>query len=352
MTHPSPTNLSRADDGRTGPKAIAPWGTNRARRRLRRWIDRRDDTRPTVLFIHHSGGGTVRYAKTVAELLSGAATVIYGVGLKEREFLLCRDPDRSQAGIAFKLPEDKGDLIAAVHDLGVARVNVFHAMGFEARLGELLEAWRLPYDITLTDYHLAAVDPHLLDGTLRYAADGARKTMKRTRPAFVDGAERLVACSGHLAAGMRHFWPDLPIVASAPIDTRKRANTRVRWRPIWPGEALRVLLINALSKVKGKDAWTAVAKIAAAEGLPVTFHILHHGNVPPDSPGVTNHQSGRRDLAKATAKLVRTVKPHLAWFPFQAPETHSFALSDALANRLPVLASATASSQSGCSGGR
>ncbi|SDB45250.1 hypothetical protein [Bauldia litoralis] len=321
------------------PKAPAPWGSPAARRRLRRWVGQRDFTRPTLLFIHLNGGGTVRYAKTVAELVTNPATVFYGIGLREREFLLCRDPDRRHAGIAFKVPENTQDLVAAIHALGVARINVFHALKFEARLAELLEAWRLPYDITLTDYHLAAVHPHLLGDEVRYAGDAARAAMKRPRPAFVDGAERLVACSGHLAVGIRQFWPDLPIIASAPIDPRN-LDRNARWRPVWPGEPMRVLLVNSSIASKGKDVWTAVADAAATEGLPLAFHVLNDGDAPPALPGVTAHQSSRSELARTTARVVRAVKPHLVWFPFQAPETHSFVVSDALANRLPILASA------------
>ena len=41
------------------------------------------------------------------------------------------------------------------------------------------------------------------------------------------------------------------------------------------------------------------------------------------------------DLTKIIARL----EPHLAWFPFSVPETHSYALSDAMSFGLPVLAS-------------
>jgi hypothetical protein len=36
--------------------------------------------------------------------------------------------------------------------------------------------------------------------------------------------------------------------------------------------------------------------------------------------------------------LICEIRPHLAWLPFFAPETHSFALSDVMLQGLPILA--------------
>ncbi len=37
--------------------------------------------------------------------------------------------------------------------------------------------------------------------------------------------------------------------------------------------------------------------------------------------------------------IIPRIKPHLAWFPFAVPETHSYTLSEAMSFGLPVLAS-------------
>ena len=341
--------MSRPDAGDPAPEVpardLVRWGTVKAHRRLEAWTGTIDGTRPTLLFVlHNSGGGTFRYAKAVARLVRGSANVIYGIGIRERRLILCRNPDFRDAGISFNLPAEIPDLISTAGRLGVARVNVVHALGFEARLAELLLAWGLPYDITLTDYHLAAATPHLLDENHRYIGDASRTTTRRDRPGFVDNAERIVACSRHLAGSMSEFWPDLDIVASAPIDAPAAGYAGAVWRPVWPGAPLRVLLVNASLRLKGARTFARAAEIAMANGLPLEFHLVldatHPQRVTVDLANVIQYDSDQHQLSSAVASVVSQAKPHLAWFPFEAPETYSFVLSDALENRLPILASA------------
>lgn len=330
------------DDG--GAAAAPPAGdlaaaTPEAAARLADWAERADPRLPTVLFIlHQHGGGTWRYAKCFADRLKGVANIVYGIGIRERILLLSLDPDVPGDGISFALPDETSALIAAGARLGIARLNVVHMLRFEARLAELLRAWNLPYDLTLTDFHLAATSPHLIDKTHRYVGDRARLAARRDRPGFVNGAERIFACSRFLAAGMQQFWPDTRIIPLAPIEPSLAGSSGVAWRPIWPGEAMRVVLINASPRLKGGAVFRKVARLALDQGLPFEFHAV--GTVDAGDLGnIIAHGTEPHKMAETAAAVVAEVRPHLAWFPFQAPETYSFALSDALAMRLPVLAS-------------
>ena len=320
----------------------ATWPTPAAHdclRSLRKAFDRR---RPTLLFILHAArGGTYRYAKAVAAKVGNAANVVYGVGFAERALILCLDPDRAEEGIRFDVRTRSSALLTTLRQLRVDRVSVFHALGFEARLGELLQEWNLPYDLVLTDYHLAATQGHLLDGSQRFVGSDKVPLLKRERPAFVARADRVVACSRHLAETMRTFWPDLDIIGAAPIDA-PGISRWPRWRPVGGGRPLRVLLIDSVPAAKGRALWETVAAAAHADRLPLEFHLVSGwpDTETPASPNVHLHQAPSRETAAFTAGVTRMVKPHLAWLPFQAPETYSFVVSDALANRLPVLASA------------
>ena len=318
------------------------WASDDALNRLRAWSRTLDRKRPVLLFIlHANGGGTYRYAKAVAETIGRAATVLYGIGIDERTFILCHDPDRPAEGIAFNVPNQSAALLSVTQRLGVARINIFHTVGFELRLSDLLKEWDIPYDITLTDLYLATERGRLFNDNGHYVGDHSiLLASRRERPDFVAGAARIVTCSRYLAARMRAFWPDLDIVASVPIDILRGKSPR--WQPVRPGEPMRVLMIDATEARKGLSTWLTVAATASADGLPLEFHIVTStpGLQPPGLPNVFLHQSGTFDSASTTAAVVRTVGPHLAWFPFQVPETHSFAVSDAMVNRLPILASA------------
>jgi hypothetical protein len=83
----------------------------------------------------------------------------------------------------------------------------------------------------------------------------------------------------------------------------------------------------------------ATAKLARERGLPLEFHVLGDLRPPPEDAAGLFQIRPDAGIESLTVEICR-IRPHVAWFPFQLPETHSYALSDAMSQGLPIVASA------------
>jgi hypothetical protein len=219
-------------------------------------------------------------------------------------------------------------------------------MGLEKFIAPLLERIGVPYDVTFLDYYLISVSPHLLgeDGTTLIArgADDICELapIVRPLPAWVQVARRRLACSRDLAARLAKLVPGLSVVPvrapEVPQPETYRVTPPIEHRPFGP---LRVIVIGALVKHKGSGTIIAVAEEAKRRNLPIEFHQV--GICEAISPQ-QQISSGLRLYGlferQCLAQVICEIRPHIAWFPAQAPETHCFALSDAMLMGLPILA--------------
>jgi glycosyltransferase involved in cell wall biosynthesis len=94
-----------------------------------------------------------------------------------------------------------------------------------------------------------------------------------------------------------------------------------------------VLTIGTIGIHKGRNVIAEAARIARERGIDIQFHVYGDLRPPPEVAGIEVH-SEHEPLNVAVCRIW----PHIAWFPFQVPETHSYALSDAMSQGLPILA--------------
>jgi glycosyltransferase involved in cell wall biosynthesis len=101
---------------------------------------------------------------------------------------------------------------------------------------------------------------------------------------------------------------------------------------------LRVVVVGALSAIKGSDILEAVASEAAATAAPLEFHLVGYPyRVTKTLPhaNLTIHGAyAEKDLPAILDRL----KPDVVWFPALWPETYSYTLSTCLAQGVPVVA--------------
>lgn len=296
-----------------------------------------DRGHPTVLMLlHDAPGGTRRFVKTLAIRVAGRTNVVFGAGRGAR-LRLCLDPDRADEGVELSIPQDLSALVEAVGALNVHRVDVHHVRGFDREAEQILQALALPYDLHLLDYHLAAENAHLRNDNSKYVGDDRYITTARSRPAFVQYAQRWIAISRDLATRLRRFWPDLNVIAASTVEDPPPEKIPPSRIGIGPSEPLRVVLSDIGIPHKGRRIVVEAMEIVVDQGLPITFHVgsapLNIGDVRDLPPSYSSRTRMDR------AAVIAAVRPHIAWLPFQVPETYSFALSDMMMAGLPILAS-------------
>ena len=100
---------------------------------------------------------------------------------------------------------------------------------------------------------------------------------------------------------------------------------------------MRVVVIGALSIIKGADVLEETAKLAQKMGAAVEFHLIGFGYRHLQAgPGTRLKVHGQYNSAELPG-LIQRIGPDVAWFPALWPETYSYTLSAALQASLPVV---------------
>lgn len=148
------------------------------------------------------------------------------------------------------------------------------------------------------------------------------------------GAWRIIAPSHAAAEIYRGYYPHLGIRQAFHPDWHRGAPyPPVVARSRSPGEPLRVVVLGALSLIKGATVLEDTAMLAARRGLSMEFTLVGYAYRALNSVVTTTGAYSDERLPE----LVARYKPHLIWFPCSWPETYSYTLSYALEAGVPVL---------------
>jgi len=303
-------------------------------------------SRPTLLILVHAwGGGTLRYAETVAGVVKDRVNVLFGWGVDDRFFRL--SSVSADAGeVEYKLPDELDRLVVDLRGLGVVRLDVMHSIGLDAHLESLLERLGVPFDVTLLDYHQVALRPHLVDDAGRFVGDDALAsgTHELLRPAplpaRLHAADRVIACSRDLAGRFDRLARGLPLIAAKLPEPGNPEKFALHPPPLHPGELMRVLYLGRLARHKGVHTVVRVGELLRERRLRIRIDCLGggDGDLAPETLVNPNLRLLGAHAWGDLHALICRIRPHLAWLPFTAPETHSFSLSDVMLQGLPVLA--------------
>jgi GT2 family glycosyltransferase/glycosyltransferase involved in cell wall biosynthesis len=309
--------------------------------------------KPCVLMVSHDfGGGVERHIGELAARLNETANVLL-LGSSARGVSLSVPALPGHSVLA--LTGDRLDeLVSYLRTVNLRRVHVHHVAGLDLDLRALLRRLDVGYDMTVHDYYAICPQVNLLPSPgHRYCGEpgpamcnaciarrpsyGAREILswRRTQARLLLEAERVLCPSEDVRARLaRHGLARNAVLA--PHEAVSEAAWKVHSPAVVTGRPLRVAVLGVLAGHKGEISVVTLAEAAPADEI----HLHLIGRPERELPaGVAARVSVTGEYRDADlVGLLAAVKPHVLWFPSQAPETYSYTLSAAIDAGLPIVA--------------
>ncbi len=307
---------------------------------------------PTILFVTHDRkGGVQRHINELSQLFASEAQflLLRAAAGQQIELTWCREGEAMR--LFFHRDHGWQDLCAFLGVIKVVRIHFHHWLGLPEAIWKLSEECKIPYDVTIHDYHTVCPRINLVERGDNYCGepDTARCDRCMARHPRIpggivhwrnqwhkrlNGAERVLVPSRDVATRLRRYFPELVCtVAPHPepdISQPTRAPSTHEQK-----RQFTVLAIGALARIKGGALLEACARDAAARDLPLRFHLIGYAWRQLSAP--KNRLTVKGEYSEAgLPKLITLANADIAWFPALWPETYSYTLSAALAAGLPI----------------
>jgi len=295
-----------------------------------------------LLISHAMGGGVEGHVSDLRELLADAAEVdVLRPAGEGAVALQCSD------GLVLTWRSDNAPkLLKALAARHYQRVHYHHVHGFSADILDLADGLGIAYDITLHDYftycpqyqlntaqgtYCGEPDTTGCEACVRQRPHAWGWTIAEWRAAmgrFLLGASRTIAPTAFVKHRTLGHFPAVQI-------THQPHPPRAHW-VTHPPHHVKVVLLGALSRIKGLETLIAAAAAARYAGTPISFCLIGYPEhaVAPDLPVQVRGQYDDDQLPH----LLALERADVIWFPGQFPETHSYTLDVALASGLPIVA--------------
>ena len=315
---------------------------------------------PVVLAVlHDRSGGTLRHVRELAEHMQGQAQFLTLTPAPGHSVLLRMAAKTEGFELAFRLADQWDDLLAVLRALGVCHVHYHHLLGHGQQVRDLPALLGLPYDFTAHDYYSYCTHISMTGTSGRFEGEIApgqcrccppdmpppqevahAATVAQWREAnarLLNGARHVFAPSHDAARRIAAFAPGARVLAVPHTDIAPSAALPLPApQPLTGNRPLKIVVIGALSVIKGADLLEATALQAAQQGAPLEFHLLgycyRHLQTQPRARLTVHGEYQDEDLPGLLAWL----QPDLVWFPALWPETYSYTLSAVLQAGLPV----------------
>lgn len=333
-----------------------PARNDRIRLTFARW---RAGGRPvTVLCTHDLGGGTERQVQKVAtELRASGHAVVMRPAWGHKTLVRFENTDPDDAFEFVVDPRDSAGLAMLLREMGATDAQVHHLYDHSVVTREALALAGLPYSFDVHDYFVVCPQITLTTPEQEYCGEPAPAgcdSCIAQRPALgasdirnwrlahewtVLGASRVRAPSVDTARRIERHFGRMPDVVAHEADAPVSASdVQRRTRPITAQAPLRVVLIGVLSLTKGRRKVYEAIEASERLGLSMHFHVI--GDPQDTRPDVGD---GRFTYTgwyrpEELPRLIDDAQADLYLFASAAPETYSFALTEAMQQRRPIIA--------------
>lgn len=316
---------------------------------------------PGVLAVlHDRAGGTVRHVRELAQHLRAQAVFLTITPAPDRCVRLELADKNEGFHLVFRLADQYQDLVQALTQLGVRHIHYHHLLGHDPVILDLPPQLGVGYDFTAHDFYSYCTHISMTGSDNRYAGEaapglcaccfpqdpaptggGTVADWRHRNRHFLTGARLVLAPSHDTAQRMAAFAPGARVRAIPHTDMAAPDITALpppQASPLPAGAPLKIVVLGALSAIKGADLLEAVALEAAKRQAPVEFHLLGYGYRHLQTQPRANLTVHGAYEDKDLPGLLQWLQPHLVWFPAQWPETYSYTLSATLQAGLPVVA--------------
>jgi GT2 family glycosyltransferase len=308
-----------------------------------------------LLVVHDRGGGTKRHIEELAELFTDTLQFLLLRPGGNSQYLLSWLRSGETLQLIFNLPGDADALLESLRALAVRRIHFHHTLGLHPLFLDLPALLSLPYDFTIHDYYTCCPQITLTHYQNHYCGEpddagcnrclailpapggGDIQTWRQRHQFFFTQAARVLAPSQDAARRFTRYFPTAKIQWAPHPDLDDYACPAPQSLPLSADAPLRIVVLGALSPIKGADVLEQCAANACQRGLPLAFHLVGYAyrdlHRPPREFLKIHGPYDDADLPK----LLTQARPHLVWFPALWPETYSYTLSACLRLGLPVV---------------
>lgn len=313
--------------------------------------------RTIILFItHRRGGGTERHVRELARHIEQNAEVLvlrpYLWSVTSLDWIKSGERFR----LYFHIDRDYPALLNFLRLAGVSQVHFHHLFGHDPRINNIAADLGLPYDFTIHDYYTICPRISLTSIDNRYCGEPDEQQCNaclQLRPpsgsaniqnwraqngALLKNAMHVFCPSEDATQRIRTYFDDARVVFAPHLDVDPEISLPVSKVPPLPQSGkLRIVVIGAMSQIKGADILEQCSILTQRHNLPLQFHLIGYAYKDmaglPDDVLAIHGEYDDADLQQ----LILDAQPHVIWFPAQWPETYSYTLSSALISGFPII---------------
>lgn len=328
-----------------------PAWIHRARLDLARLRRLRAD-RNVLLVCHNRGGGTERHLlEQSQQLLAQGAGVFELRPSHQAACVALLHPGLYGLHNLAALPLRPSDLLdEALTALGISEIHIHHLIDFPAHTADhLIEAARrlgIKVRLALHDYYAVCPrvnlvtpdgkhcgEPSVQDCNRCLAQDqlieqsGTIEVWRTASMRLLRASAQVIVPSADVARRLSSLAPGVDIMVEPHDEDPPRQQSGPL--KLLPGEALRVLVIGALSRIKGYDVVHGMAASAKERQLPIKLSLLGYSMDDPKLAEVDVSLLGRY-FDNELLERIEAADPHVIMIPSIWPETYCYVLSGAL----------------------
>lgn len=333
---------------------------------------------PIIVHISHNrGGGTLRFLEELSdELAPQAHSLMLKPStskpgyltlstVKTHESALC--PEEKEYCLFFH-EEDQEALIAFLSSIPVCSLHYHHLIGLPDWIQSLGTQLALPWFVSIHDYYMACPQISLTDSSDQYCKekgiDACNNCIKNNPQPnsseiiswrnqfrhFLNHSTLCFAPSEDARTRFTHYFPEAKTITvyhqqAQHLGNKVKTSHKAQVENCTEDsteKTLNVLVIGALSKIKGADLLEQLAVHCKNKHLNIQFTLTGYAYrsllTLPDSNLHVEGAYQENSLLQSIQEKILDGKVDVIWFTALWPETFSYTLSTAIESGLPIVA--------------